>query len=214
MGYHPRTGTTTSPSGTGGAIAARIKRITKCQEDETIRHELDWQSKVEEDQAKSNAFCNQVVNQTTLQAFAFMKGKSPVVHMPHSVGQFFGMSGLVTEVQGKYIGHIGDRGNGRYPVPFILPTQNTWVWPWVKHVTNKAVFENHFVDKNNWEHLWTTGANKNKDNLTEKLLPQLLALPSFFAEYIQTQGGTCLPHSLYLYIREPLDRDTQLTQEQ
>ncbi len=43
-------------------------------------------------------------------------------------GNIFGMSGLVTDIQGKYIGFIGDRGNGQYPVPFILTPQNLWAW--------------------------------------------------------------------------------------
>ncbi len=50
-----------------------------------------------------------------------MKGKLPVVHMAHSVGTFFGMLGLVTDVQGKHIAFVGDRGNGRYRVPFVPP---------------------------------------------------------------------------------------------
>jgi len=115
--------------GPGGAIAARLKTIANCHEDAVIGRELEWQSRVKGDQAKGNAFCNQAVNQTTFRAFAFMKGCSPVVHMAHSVGQFFGMSGLAAEVQGKYIGFIGDQGNGQYPIPFIPPPQNTWAWP-------------------------------------------------------------------------------------
>ncbi len=75
-----------------------------------------------------------------------MKGRSPVVHMAHSVGQFFGMSVLAADVQGKYIGFIGDRGNGRYPVPFILPPQNTWAWPRIKYLAERNQFENHFVE--------------------------------------------------------------------
>jgi len=92
--------------GPGGAIAARIKMLANRQDDAVIGRKLYLQS-IEGDQAKSIAFRDQAINQTTFQAFTFMKGKSPVV--PHSVGQFFGMSGLATEVQGKYIGFIGDR---------------------------------------------------------------------------------------------------------
>ncbi len=107
--------------GPGVAIPARLKTITNHYEDTVIGRELDWQSRVEGDQTKGNAFCDQAVNQTTFRAFAFMKGHSPVVHMAHSIGQFFGMSGLAAEVQGKYIGFIGDQGNGQYPVLFIPP---------------------------------------------------------------------------------------------
>jgi hypothetical protein len=114
--------------------------------------------------------------------------------MAHSVGQFFGISGGASEVQGKYIGFIGDRGNGRYPVPFILPPQNTWSWAKVKYINNRAAFEAHFSDHANRDKLWLTQAGE--DTLKEQYLPRLLAIPTFIAEYIQAQGGTCLPHDL------------------
>ena len=94
----------------------------------TINREVAWQRRVEGDAARCNAFRDQCLNQNTFRAFVFMKGKSPVVHMAHSIGKFFGMSGLALDVQGKQIGFIGDRVNGRYPVPFILPPQNAWIW--------------------------------------------------------------------------------------
>ena len=49
-----------------------------------------------------------------------MNGKSPAVHMVYSVGQIFGLSGLAVNVQGKCIGVIGDSGNRRHPIPFIV----------------------------------------------------------------------------------------------
>ncbi len=41
-----------------------------------------------------------------------MKSKLPVVHMAHLVGTFFGMLGLVMDVQGKHIAFVGDRSSG------------------------------------------------------------------------------------------------------
>ena len=82
-----------------------------------------------------------------------MKGKSPVVHMAHSIGQFFGMSGLAPDVQGKYIGFIGDRGNGRYPISFLLPPQNAWAWAKVKYLNNTVAFDEHFEDTAVWDKL-------------------------------------------------------------
>jgi len=96
--------------------------------------------------------------------------------------------------------------NGRYPVPFILEPQNTWAWTKVKHLSNRTAFEDHFMDQANWDQLRTTEAGD--DTLLEKSLPRLLALPTFIAEYIQAQGGDCLPHNLYTFIRDHLDWDT------
>jgi hypothetical protein len=56
-----------------------------------------------------------------------MKGKLPGVHMARLVGTFFGMLGLATDMQGKHIAFVGDRGNRRYPVPFAPPKKNAWV---------------------------------------------------------------------------------------
>jgi len=72
--------------------------------------------------------------------------------------------------------------------------------------------QNHFEERENWDQLWTTGAKE--DVLTDKMLPRLLALPSFVAKYIQAQeGGTCLPYHLYMYIRDHLDGDTTIDPE-
>ncbi len=87
----------------------------------TIKRELDWQARVKGNGYKSAAFRDQALGRQAFQAFAFMKGKSPVVHMAHLVGTFFGISGLASEVQGKHIAFVRDRGNRCYPVPFILP---------------------------------------------------------------------------------------------
>ena len=60
-------------------------------------------------------FKDQAISQNTFRAVAIMNGKSPAVHMVHSVGQIFGLSGLAVNVQGKCIGVIGlsPPGDGR-----------------------------------------------------------------------------------------------------
>jgi hypothetical protein len=138
-----------------------------------------------------------------------MKGKSPVVHMAHSIGQFFGMSALAADVQGKYIGFIGNRGNSRYPIPFLLPPQNTRAWAKVKYLDDMVAFDKHFEGTAVWDKLWTTGAEE--INLTEKLFPCLLALPTFVAEFITSQGGACLPHKLCSFVQDHINNgNTQI----
>jgi hypothetical protein len=90
-----------------------------------------------------------------------MKGKSPVVHMAHLVGTFFGLPGLATDIQGKQIGFIGDRGNGRYPILFILPPKNLWAWLTTKYLQNTANFGTFYKDETNKDKLWVTGARDN-----------------------------------------------------
>ncbi len=98
--------------------------------------------------------------------------------MAHSVGTFFGMSGLATNVQGN-IGFIGDRGNGQYLVPFILPPQNRWAWLKTKYLHDTAAFGTFYADNDNRDKLWVTGANA--ADHTEAPLPCLLTLPTFVA---------------------------------
>ncbi len=76
-----------------------------------------------------------------------MKGKLPVVHMAHLVGTFLGISGLATDVQGKHIALVGGCSNGCYPVPFILPPQNAWIWTKAKYLCDTARFRNSIVTK-------------------------------------------------------------------
>ncbi len=116
-----------------------------------------------------------------------MMGKLPVVHMAHLIGTFFGMSGLVTEVQGKHIAFVGDHSNRCYPVPFILPPQNAWVWMKAKYLRDTVRFGTFNDNKDNKDKLWLTGASKAE--LTETPLPRLLALPTIVAEFLRKLGG-------------------------
>jgi hypothetical protein len=107
--------------------------------------------------------------------------------MAHSVSTFFGMSGLATNVQGKQIAFVGDRGNGRYPVPFILPPQNSWTWAKTRYLRDTARFGKFYRHANNQDKLWVTGATE--DELTEQQLPHYLELPTFVAEFLVQQEG-------------------------
>ncbi len=110
----------------GGGIMAQIKRASTRTSDATIERELNWQARVGGDATKATTLRDQVLNQQDFRAFAFMKGKLPAVHMAYAVGAFYGMSGMATNMQGKQIAFVGDRGSSRQPIPFILPRQNSW----------------------------------------------------------------------------------------
>jgi hypothetical protein len=128
----------------------------------TIKKELDWQARVGGDSTKAPAFRDQALGQQTFRAFAFMNRKSPAVLMAHSVGAFFGMSGLATDVQGKQIAFVGDRGNGRQPIPFILPPQNSWTWARIRYLSDTVRFSEYYRQVDTQDKLWTTGAPDNK----------------------------------------------------
>jgi hypothetical protein len=171
----------------------------------TIERELDWQGRVDGDAAKCTSFKDQCLSQSTFRAFAFMKGKSPVVHMAHSIGQFFGMSGLALDVQGKQIGFIRDRMNGRCPVPFILPPVNTWSWQKTQYVNDTARFTTHYESMENADKRWSPRVGEGEQGVIEAPLPRLLALPKFVAQFLCGQGGTCLPHKLRTHICDRID---------
>ncbi len=157
----------------GGGITARIQAAASCLDDATIERELNWQGRVEGEAEKCNSFRDQALNQQGFRAFAFMKGELPVVHMAHSVGTFFGMSGLATDIQGKQIGFVRDQGNGCHPIPSILPLQNSWAWQKTRYLQDTASFVVFYADKNNKDKLWLTGADDNE--LTEALPSQHLS---------------------------------------
>jgi hypothetical protein len=165
---------------------ARIQTTTTHRKDSTIERELDWQARVEGDGYKSIAFRDLALGQQAFWAFAFMKGKLPMVHIAHLVGTFFVISGSATDMQGKHITFIGDHGNGCYPVPFILPPQNAWTWTKAKYLHNTAKFRKHYNDSDNQDKLWITGASK--ADLSGMVLPSLLALPTFVAEFLAKQS--------------------------
>jgi hypothetical protein len=154
----------------------------------TIEEELDWQARGGGDATKASAFHDQVLGQQAFRAFAFMKGRSLVIHMAHSVGTFFGMSGMANDVQGKQIAFVGDWGNGCHPVPFVLLPQNSWTWAKIHYLHDTARFVEFYQHADNQDKLWVTGAAN--DKLTEQQLPRLLAVPTFVTEYlVQKRGG-------------------------
>jgi hypothetical protein len=109
-----------------GGIARALGKAANRNNEHTLERELEWQARIGGDFTRTIAFKEQVLNQQVFRAFAFMKGKSPTIHMVHSIGAFFGLSGMATDVQGKQIVFVGDRVQGRQPIPFILPPQNSW----------------------------------------------------------------------------------------
>ena len=122
--------------------------------------------------------------------------------MVHSVGQFYGMSGLAVDVQGRCIGFISDRGHGRNPVPFVLPVQNAWAWERVQALNDTARFTAYYDDPDNKDKLWLTGAAARE--LTEITLPRMLALPTCVTEFVNSQQGGCPPRTLHKFVKEKI----------
>jgi hypothetical protein len=153
----------------GGGVARALNAALRRMIDATIEQELDWQAHVGGNVAKVTAFREQVLNQHIFRAFAFMKGKSPVIHMAHSVGAFYGLSGMALDVQGKQIAFVGERINGRQPIPFILPPQNSWAWAQVRYLNNTALYGEYYSQEENKERLWNIRATE--EDLVEMQLP-------------------------------------------
>jgi hypothetical protein len=187
----------------GEEIAAQLQQATTRNADATIEKELDWQARVGGDATKATAFRDQALGQHAFRAFAFMKGRSLVIHMAHTVGTFFGMSGMATHVQGKQIAFVRDQGNGHHPVPFILPSQNSWTWAKVRYLRDTARSSKFYKHTDNQDKLWVTGAAD--DELTEQQLPRPLAVPMFVAEFLVKKGGACLPHNLQNFVTTHID---------
>jgi hypothetical protein len=98
MGGGHRQGLPTARGALPGRILARLQGYSTRNYNATVKRELDWQAKIEGDINRAFAFCNQVLRQQTFRAFAFMKPKSPIIHMAHLMGTFFGISGLAMDV--------------------------------------------------------------------------------------------------------------------
>ena len=66
-----------------------------------------------------------------------------------------------------------------------------------------VAFNEHFNNATVWDKRWKPGAAETA--LKEKLLPCLLALPTFVAEFINSQEGTCLPHKLCSFVQDHIN---------
>jgi hypothetical protein len=99
----------------GGEIAAKIATIKTRNDDALVERELEWQAKVKGNNQLAAAFKEQTINQNSFRAFAFMKGKSPAVHMVHSIGPFFWTLGPCRRRPGEI--HRVHRRQGQWKVP-------------------------------------------------------------------------------------------------
>ena len=72
---------------------------------------------------KVEEFGEQALGMQSFRAYAFMKGKSPVIHMGHSVGTFFNIGGMAGDIQGKVLMFVGDRTMTRDPTPVMFPSK-------------------------------------------------------------------------------------------
>jgi hypothetical protein len=171
-----------------------------------LTRELEWQNRVGGDPTQAVAFKDQVLNQQAFRAFASMKGKSPAIHLAHSIGVFFGLSGMATDIQGKQVAFVGDRGNSRQPIPFVLPPQNLWTWARARYLANMVQFLQHYALDKNQDKLWAMGAGE--ADLTEILLPRLLSLPMIAAKFVVQQGGSCLPHTFWAFLMDHIEGET------
>ena len=163
---------------------------------------LAWQAGVQGEAAKATSFRDQTLGLMTFRAFAMMKPKSPVIYLVHSMGKFFGLSGMSPDLQDKQIGFVGDRNARMSPTPILLPPTYTWSWAKPRALMNTARFGQFYSDDDNQNRLWTTGAAD--EDLTEVCLPRMLAPPGFLVDRV-VQEGCCLPHQFRQIIKDHVD---------
>ena len=170
--------------------------------DAFVAGELAWQSKVEGEAARMSAFKDQALGLMAFWRFAFMKPKSPAIQLAHSLGEYFGLSGLSPELQDRQVAFIGDRGPGQIPFLVLLPPNNLWALVKTKGYLNITAFTTHYEDDANANRLWMLGVAG--DQLSDVNVPRLLALPHFVTDFIVSTGH-CLPHMLRKRITEHND---------
>jgi hypothetical protein len=75
--------------GIDGVLVREFEKLINRDMDNTLVRELAWQWEVKGDKIKMEEFGEQAVGMQTFRAFAFVKGKLPVVHMGHTLRMFF-----------------------------------------------------------------------------------------------------------------------------
>ncbi len=79
-----------------------------------------------------------------------------------------------------------------------------WAWQKTKYVNNTTTFTAYYSIAENRDKLWSTGGGD--QDVVEAALLHLLTLPTSVAEFLVTQGGTCLPYQLQNFIRNKSTR--------
>lgn len=181
----------------GGEDSGIVQGLTQhggvSRADAHVQRELSWQRDVKGDTTKVTAFKMQVVGLQNFRAFLYMKPKSPLVQMAHSIGQYYGFSGLAPELQDRHIAFIGDRtADGGAPMPVLLPVRKAWDWTKAMVCMDETAFTDHYEAEGSENKLWTAPNGVQ----SEVFLPRMLALPNFLTREIQRLGA-CLPHQVW-----------------
>ena len=168
--------------------------------DERLSRELAWQREVNGESAKITTFRAQVGAQQSFRAFVFMKPKTPLIQVAHSIGQYHGFSGLAPELQDRHIAFVGDRtAEGGNPTPVVLPVRNAWDWARVNVCKNAEEMEAFYENGENARKLWPAAAGGAA--VQEVHLPRMLAIPSVVA-HAMARKGPCLPHQVRKMVKE------------
>lgn len=178
------------------------------RDDAKVKRELAWQREVKGETAKVTAFKAQVMGLQNLRAFIYMKPKSPLVQVAHSIGQYYGFSGLAPELQDRHIAFVGDRtAEGGAPMPVLLPVKKAWDWTKVTVCMDETTFKEHYACEGTETKMWIA-PNGAQADIT---LPRMLALPNFLTAELQKLGA-CLPHQVWAVVVEHMDAGiSQLT---
>ncbi len=66
-------------------------------------------------------FGEQAVGMQSFRAYTFMRGKSLIIHMGHSIRTFFDIGGMAGDLQGKVMMFVGNQMAIHDPTPVMFP---------------------------------------------------------------------------------------------
>ena len=146
---------TRSPGIYSGFKTALEKIREKIMDPASVDRELGWQkTSFEDNPEQQREFRDQVVQVQHFRAFALMRVDSPYITICHSIGKIFDPIGDASKGwQGKYVGFVGDRREGRVPFAIVLP-EEAWTWTVPVIESNDALIADFYKNEANYGRLY------------------------------------------------------------
>jgi hypothetical protein len=126
-----------------------------------------------------------------------MKPGSAFVTVLHSPMKFVAISEATQNLQGRYIGFVGDRTISKDPILIVLPQQKTWSWEAKTVSTNAGAMHAYYEeDSTRRGNLWAPARADEGVKAVIKA-PILLAIPLVLFQAIRNKKKALMPHDIH-----------------
>jgi hypothetical protein len=156
--------------------------------------ELHWQQGIGGNKAKLEQFQDVAGALQEFKTYLFVKPGSTFCTIVHSPMKFMAITKATQQLQGWFIGFVGDRTLLKEPMPILLPLQKTWEWVKATMAMKGDSLLDYFERDPTWRGaLWTLAADC---TTAETNVPRFLHILLVLFKMIRKERCLLMPHDI------------------